>query len=110
MGSLTDHGNAGRVPQLAKKFELLARHAAFAEVQFIFFNKKTLVKSLGGQSLLRSLDPTTVAPLPQIIGTNTSFFKAFKTTKSATTKPHAYVLPLLINAAPVGSLVFPFEK
>jgi len=111
MGSLTDHAlSLARVPQLAKKFELLAAHAAFAEVQFIFFNKKTLVKSLGGQSLLRSLDPTTVAPLPQIIGTNTSFFKAFKPAKSAKTKPHAYVLPLLFNAAPVGCLVFPFEK
>ncbi len=49
MGSLTDHAlSLARVPQLAKKFELLATHAAFAEVQFIFFNKKTLVKSLGG--------------------------------------------------------------
>ncbi len=51
-----------------------------------------------------------MAPLTQIIGTNTSFFKAFKPTKSDITKPHAYVLPLLFNAAPVGCLVFPFEK
>ena len=77
---LTDHAlSLARVPQLAKKFELLTAHAAFAEVQFIFSNKKTLVKSLGTSHYFDLWTPQRLH-LTQIIGANTSS-KAFKPSK-----------------------------